>query len=281
MMKDECRAGSPRRKGGARRCGRFLASALALVALSLVARPAAVEAQAGRSRVLEGNRLYEEGRFQEAHQKYLEAMAEAPESSVIPFNDGNALYQDADYQRAMEAYQRAIETGDPALASAAWYNLGNALYRQQQLEPALEAYKQSLRMNPRDVDAKHNLERVLEQMQQQQQQEQQDSDSDEDEENEDEQNPQQQPNPDEQQQDQQQPNQPQEDEGDEGEDEEEQPSGDQPQDEPQQGEGQPEPRDGELSQEEAERLLDAIDENPEDVNRKPAANRGRRPRKPW
>ena len=43
----------------------------------------------------------------------LEAMAEAPENSIIPFNDGNALYQDADYQAAMEAYQQAIETGDP------------------------------------------------------------------------------------------------------------------------------------------------------------------------
>ena len=120
-----------------------------------------LEAQAGRARVEEGNRLYEEGRFAEAHQKYLEALAEAPESSVIPFNDGNALYQDADYQRAMEAYQRAIESGDPALASSAWYNLGNALYRQQQLEPSLEAYKQALRLSPDDADAKHNLERVL------------------------------------------------------------------------------------------------------------------------
>ena len=174
-------------------------SAVLAAVVTLGAMPGDASAQAGRARVMEGNRLYEEGRFREAHETYLEAMAEAPESSVIPFNDGNALYQDADYQRAMEAYQRAIETGDAGLASSAWYNLGNALYRQQQLEPALEAYKQSLRLNPADSDAKHNLERVLEQMQQQEQQQQQDSDSDDSNEDEDEQQQQQ------DQQDQQQP----------------------------------------------------------------------------
>ena len=152
---------------------RFPSSLAALVGLFLVA-PVVTEAQAGRPQVQEGNRLYEEGRFEEAHQKYLEALAASPESPVIRFNDGNALYQDTDYQRAMEAYQGAIETGDPALASAAWYNLGNALYRAQELEQSLEAYKQALRMNPSDPDSKHNLERVLEQMQEQEQQEQQD-----------------------------------------------------------------------------------------------------------
>ena len=54
--------------------------ALVLVGLSV---PTAGAAQAGRVRVEEGNRLYQDGRFAEAHQKYLEAMAEAPGSPVI------------------------------------------------------------------------------------------------------------------------------------------------------------------------------------------------------
>jgi len=93
--------------------------------------PAPGSAQAGRAQGREGNRLYEDGRFQEAHEKYLEGLAAAPESPLILFNDGNALYRSEDYQRALEAYQQAIESDDPQLASAAWYNLGNALYRQQ------------------------------------------------------------------------------------------------------------------------------------------------------
>ena len=49
--------------------------------------------QAGRSTTIEGNRLYEQGRFDEAHEKYLDALREAPDSPIIRFNDGSALYQ--------------------------------------------------------------------------------------------------------------------------------------------------------------------------------------------
>lgn len=228
-----------------------------------------LQAQAGRARVQEGNRLYEQGLFSEAHQKYLEALAEVPESSIIPFNDGNALYQGNDYQKAIEAYQRAIETGDPAVAGAAWYNLGNAFFREQQLEQSLEAYKQALRLNPAALDAKHNLERVLEQMQQQDQQDQQDQgDPD--------------PNQDDEEQDQGQP--PESPNGDQPEDGEPDPQDGQPEDgehPPEDEAGRPQPQEGEMTPEEAERLLDAVEENPDDVNRKPAAARGRRPKKPW
>jgi Ca-activated chloride channel homolog len=263
------------------------ATAFMFALVVAVASPELVAAQAGRSRVEEGNRLYQEGRYAEAHQMYLEAMAEAPESPLIPFNDGNALYQESDFQRAMEGYQRAIEAGDPELASAAWYNLGNALYRQQQLEPALEAYKQSLRLNPADTDAKHNLERVLEQMQQQDQQNQ-DGDSDQEQESDDQQDQQQDQN--QQSGDQDQEGDPQENDGQNDEQPQDQPedgqneeqpddqSGQQP---PSAGEAEAQPQPGEMTREEAERLLDAIDENPEDVNRKPVSARGRKPRKPW
>jgi tetratricopeptide (TPR) repeat protein len=181
----------------------------------------------------------------------------------------------------MEAYERAIESGDPALASAAWYNLGNALYRRQQLEQSLEAYKQALRVNPNDADAKYNLERVLEQMQEQEQQQEQQSDQSQDQQNEQDQSQQDQSQEDESQQDQSQESPSQEQ--DEGQDaQREQPpdaaDGDQ---EASEAQGEPQPQPGQMTPEEAERLLDAIREDPGDVNRKPASARGRRPRKPW
>jgi Ca-activated chloride channel family protein len=234
-----------------------------LVAFSGTARPSF--AQEGRAAVREGNRLYEEGRFQEAHERYLQGLAEAPESGVLRFNDGNALYRSDEHAQAMEAYERAIETGDPELARAAWYNLGNALYRQQQLEQSLEAYKQALRLNPGDVDAKHNLERVLEQMQQQQQQQQDDPSQD--------------------QQDQEQPQDPQSRPQDQPQDQQgqnqqnpRQPDQQQPE---QPGQQQRQPQPGQMSPEEAERLLEAVDEDPDDVNRARAPVAGPRPTRPW
>ncbi|MXX77623.1 MAG: tetratricopeptide repeat protein, partial [Gemmatimonadales bacterium] len=106
---------------------------------------------------------------------------------------GNALYQGENYEPALESFRAAVESGDPELAAAAWYNLGNTLYRQGALPESLEAFKQALRADPADADAKHNLERVLEQMQEQEQQQQQEqqqgdgeNDEGDDEENEDE-----------------------------------------------------------------------------------------------
>jgi Ca-activated chloride channel family protein len=233
--------------------------------LAIMIMPTRGSAQAGRDRVAEGNRLYEEGRFDEAHQMYLEALREDPESSLIRFNSGNALYQTQDFQRAMEAYQQAIDSGEPELASAAWYNLGNSLYRGQQLEPSFEAYKQALRLNPDDVDAKHNLERVLEQMQEQDQQQEGDEQQDQD--------PQDENDSEQDQEEQDQQNQ------DGEEDEQQPPEGeDQP---PSEGEEESQPQPGEMTPEEAERLLDSIREDPGDVNRKPADARGRKPKKVW
>jgi len=256
-------------------------AALAAACLALPALlPGSVAAQAGRAQVREGNRLYQEGRFQEAHEKYLEGLAAAPESPLIRFNDGNALYRSEDYQRALEAYRGAIESGDPELASAAWYNLGNALYRQQQLQPSLEAYKQALRLSPDDVDAKHNLERVLQELQQQEQnQDQQNGDPQNQQQGQDQQQGQ---NPQDQNQDRQ--DEPQQ--GDQGDDAQQASEGQGQQDQdqrgrPQEGQGQPAGQPGQMTPEEAERLLDAIDEDPGDVERRRVPVTGPRPRRPW
>ena len=222
--------------------------------------PAGLAGQRGRAQVEEGNRLYSDGRFDEAHRRYLEALLEDPESPLIRFNDGNALYQSEDFQRAMERFMEAVESGDPALQGAAWYNLGNSLYRQQQLQESLEAYKEALRVNPLDSDAKHNLERVLEKLQEQEEQQEGEGENQPDQE----QHPQA--------------------EGENQPDQEEQPQGEgqnQPEQEPGDEAGQSQPQPGEMTPEEAERLLNAIQEDPGDVNRNRAPVTGKRLRKDW
>lgn len=264
---------------------------LAAFAILGVATPAELRGQAGRAETNEGNRLYEEGRYGEAHEKYLEALLEAPDSPLIRFNDGNALYRAENYESALESFRSAVESGDPRLASAAWYNLGNTLFRQGALPESLEAFKQALRADPGDVDAKHNLERVLEQMRQQEQQQQQQGDGENDQEDqEDEEQNEGQPPPegDDQEQDQPEPN-PEEDQNPEGNQDPEEDSEQNPQQNPEQnpdeGESPPEggpPPPGEMTREEAERLLDAIREDQDEVNRQPRVPaRGTRPRRDW
>jgi Ca-activated chloride channel family protein len=56
------------------------------------------------------------------------------------------------------------------LAGQAWYNLGNAYFDAEQWPQAFEAYKEALRLQPGDLDAKHNLELAIQELQEQQQQ---------------------------------------------------------------------------------------------------------------
>ncbi len=235
------------------------------VAVLLGAPPGAVAAQRGRAELNDGNRLYEEGRFPEAHERYLEALREAPDLPLALFNDGNALYQSEEYVRALDAYRGAIESGDPALAASAWYNLWNALYRQQSFQESAEAYKQALRIDPGEIDYKHNLELALEQQLQQPDQDPQSGDGDAS------------------QQDQEQENQDREQDQEPQDQEESQDGEDQDQDQEQQPESgqRPEPAPGEMTAEEAERLLQGVQEDPGEVNRRQAPLRGRRPGKPW
>ena len=247
--------------------GRCLGCVAVLACLAL---PSIAAAQPGRGAVDAGNRLYDEGRYEEAHEQYLEALRQAPDSPIVPFNDGNALYRTEELQRAMESYRRAVESGDPAIEAQAWYNLGNALYKQQQLEPALEAYKEALRRNPADTDAKHNFEVTLEQQQQQQESDDQQDENDEGRDQQDQQDPQQS----EQEQDQEQQDQPEDQEPPEQQQ-------DQPQEQQQENAEQPPPP-GALSREEAERLLQAIDEDPSQIQRQRQTTApARPPRRPW
>ena len=261
---------------------RSLAGICAVASVVVVADVAV--AQEGRREVEAGNRLYGEGRYQEAHARYLEALQAVPGLPLARFNEGNALYQSQEFQRAMEAFLEAAEGADPEWRAAAMYNLGNALVRQQQPGPAVEAYKQALRLDPGDEDAQHNLELALRQLEEQQQQRDggEDGERNQDEQGEGggqgEQPPggqedEQESDPSEGQQDGQDGPQPQPRDGQGEEDSSEQ--------QEQSGDGQANQPPPQMTPEQAERLLQAITEDPGEVNRKAAQVRGRRPRKDW
>lgn len=262
-----------------RSMGRSAATVAIALGACLFVIPAPSEGQEGRKEVEEGNRLYAEGRYPEAHARYLEALRLAPGSPLIRFNEGNALYQSEEFERALEAFSDVVESGSDELGAGAWYNLGNALVRQGQLPEAAEAYKETLRRDPTDLDAKHNLELVLQQMQENQQTQSQEDQSQDDESQD--------------QEDQggsdggdQQDRDDSPDSGDQGGGGPEGGQPDEPNDgqEPQQGDGegreQPLPP-GLMSREEAERLLQALQEDPGEVDRQAGQARGRRPRKDW
>ena len=88
----------------------------------------------------------------------------------------NSYYQQKQYdssRKLLASTEKAIK--DKNGKSAVNYNIGNSYMAQQKYEDAVNAYKQTLRNNPNDVDAKYNLsyaEQMLKKQQQQQKQDQ-------------------------------------------------------------------------------------------------------------
>jgi len=122
----------------------------------------------------EGNKLYGKGQVGKAKSAYESALKSEPSSPEIAFNLGNAYYKGESFDKSLEAYKKAAEDKkSPLLQSKAFYNLGNSLFRRKETDKAIEFYKQALRLNPKDEDAKYNLE-LLTQREDQKQNQQQD-----------------------------------------------------------------------------------------------------------
>ena len=145
-----------------------------------------------KNEVKRGNSLYNKGSFEEALEKYEQALLDSPDSDIVNFNLGNALYKVKDYKKAATHYEKSLVSDDQSLEQKASYNLGNAKYKNgvskedtdlqgavNLLEQSLRHYEFAIKFGPDDKDAKYNyefvkkeLERLKEKLKKQQQQKQ-------------------------------------------------------------------------------------------------------------
>jgi Ca-activated chloride channel family protein len=109
----------------------------------------------------EGNRLFSEGKYADAEKAYVDAQAKSPGKPELLYNHGNTLIQEKKYDPAVQQLHQAVSKGDRGIQASSWYNSGNALFEMGRYQDAAQAYIQSLRINPADPDAKHNLELAL------------------------------------------------------------------------------------------------------------------------
>jgi len=131
---------------------------------------AAVHAESVASKNKTGNRLFEQGKYQDAEKAYLDARGDAPEKPELVYNLGNALLKQKKYDQALQSLAQASAKADRGLQAKAWFNSGDALFEMGRYQDAAQAFIQSLRINPGDRDAKNNLELALRKLQEQQKQ---------------------------------------------------------------------------------------------------------------
>jgi Ca-activated chloride channel homolog len=119
-----------------------------------------------------GNRMYREGRYEEAVEAYVRVIESGRSTPQVHYNLGTALLALGRYQEAERALGTALQGVDPALRQSTFYNLGNRFLQEGRaeqdparqgglLDAAIEAYRRALRVAPGDTDAKWNLELAL------------------------------------------------------------------------------------------------------------------------
>jgi Ca-activated chloride channel family protein len=144
-------------------------AATAVLVLLTLAAPAGVSAD----QISEGNRLYHEGKYDEAAQQYGDALVDSPGSPLLRFNLAAAQYKLGRFEDAVKSLEQIEPSRDAAFDARVAYNLGNSLFRQGELrsswnarealplyESALAAYRRAMGADPADTKAKFNHEVV-------------------------------------------------------------------------------------------------------------------------
>jgi Ca-activated chloride channel family protein len=214
-------------------------------------------AQNDRKVIRQGVKYFKDGDFAKAEVQFRKAGDINPASFEAEFNTGAALYGQKKYEESMKQYEPLVDkAGNPESMAHVWHNIGNSLLEAQQYAPSIEAYKNSLRLNPGDMDTKYNLAYAKQKLQEQQQQQQ----------NQNQQDQKQQQNQNQQDQKQQQ-NQNQQDQQQEKDQQQQQQQQDQKQQDQQKADQQ-QAQPLQISKEDAERMLNAIQQQEKDVKEK-------------
>lgn len=226
-----------------------------------------VTANAGSySDVANGVKAHESGDFQEALDKFRKADLVEPESPIIQNNLGLSLYKLKDFEKAQEEFEKAYSTSEESIKkSDIQYNLGNSYFQSDSLARSIIHYQKALELNPNNENAKYNLElarAILKEFSEKQEQEQQQQEQ--------------------QEQNQEEQNQEQQEQEEQNQQQQEQEKQNQEEQNQQQQEQQSQP--GEMSEEEAERMLDAMNDDEEELQQekmRQQSGSGQRSMKPW
>lgn len=234
----------------------------------------------GKKKGRQGNALYTQEQYEDAILAYREGLASMGDAgpgavhSGLLNNLGAALYQTGDMEQAGIAFSSAAAMAlAPEDLVRASYNAGNAAFQAEQLEQSLEHYRRALLNDPSNEDAKFNYEFAKRQLQEQQQDQQQQDQQDENQENQENQDQQDQEGEQDEENQDQQDQQQQQNNQDQGEQEQDQ----------RQQEQQEREDPTQLSKEEAQRILQALENEEEQLLRQvqKMKSRPRRVEKDW
>ena len=221
--------------------------------------PAIIYAQSEKSYIRDGNKLYKDGKYNDAEINYRKSLEENPDYYKAKFNLGDALYKQENFEEAARQFLTVDPKDlDKETKAKVYHNLGNSLLQSKKLKESIEAYKLALKNNPGDMDTKYNLEYARKMLKQQQEQQQnQNQNKDQQDQNQQEQQQQQNQNQEQQNKQQQQQNQ-QNQEQQNKQQQQQQSQQEQQQQKQNQQQQQQQAKKDTISKEDAERILRAL-----------------------
>lgn len=108
-----------------------------------------------------GNESYVQERYEDALDAYQAAQVAAPDLPEPYYNAASALAQAGRLQSAVAALRQALKTSDRELSAHAYHNLGNVYFEMSRYEEAITAYREALRLKPDAADTRYNYELAL------------------------------------------------------------------------------------------------------------------------
>lgn len=123
-----------------------------------------------REDIREGNKLYNQLKFDEAEILYKKALTKTPNYPKASYNLGNTIYQQDRNKEAVNQFELVEKTFSKKINKAeTFHNMGNAFMKEKQYYNAVEAYKNSMRNNSKDDETRYNLAMAQELLKKQQQ----------------------------------------------------------------------------------------------------------------
>jgi len=119
-------------------------------------------AQKADETIQQGNELYKQKQWDQAENKYNDALKSDPTNTTAKYNLANTTYRRGKQDESVKMFDELGNLGTkPEDKSRAYYNKGAVLSSQKKLEESIDAYKNALRQNPNDKEARENLQKAL------------------------------------------------------------------------------------------------------------------------
>lgn len=105
-----------------------------------------------------GEDALQKGRVDEAARDYQKALEEEPQDPLLLHNLAVVLSQTTNGQRASSLFEKALSLAPASFKETILYHAGNHAFRRGDYETAIRQYTEALRLSPKSLDTKWNLE---------------------------------------------------------------------------------------------------------------------------